>query len=87
MSFTPRSRLSSDSQRSPIGAAMAAARPIRKASPNESNGAMPTPPKRMTVTTSAPTTPPTRPSMVLFGLASDSGRVPALRPTANAPTS
>ena len=55
MSFTPRSRLSSDSHRSPIGAATAAARPIRNASPNESNGAMPTPPKRMTVTTRAPT--------------------------------
>src|SRR3954469_8168235 len=89
MSFTPRSRLITDSHRSPRVAASAATSPKSTLSARLTldllQGAMnPTTP---TGTSNARVPPPARPSNVLLGLAFDIGRLPRLRPTKNAPTS
>ena len=86
MSLMPRSRLICDSARSPIGAASAAAMPITiivnnplpsKASPASGAGCPMMPMTMAAISTT--TMPPMRPSMVLLGLADDSG----VRPSAS----
>ena len=78
MSLTSRSRLTSDSHRSPSGAATATPRASRSTAEKSAslNGAISI--DATTVTRTAPMTPPMRPSTVLFGLAADSGRVPGV---------
>src|SRR3990170_316040 len=71
MSLTPRSRFTSDSHRSPRGAATATARPTRMPSEKESMGPNPTIEERTTTTRTATTQPPSNPSTVLFGLAGE----------------
>jgi hypothetical protein len=87
MSLTPRSRLTSDSHRSPRGAASMASRPILAASPRLFHGARPNMPTTTMTTNSDMNMPPTRPSTVLLGLASEIGRVPIVRPISRPPTS
>ena len=80
MSFTPRSRFTSDSARSPSGprSETSAASPSETARSNGWILATPAP-----ATTKASTVPPARPSQVLFGLTRGASRWrPSLEPTA-----
>src|SRR5690606_35817127 len=86
MSLMPRSRLTRDSARSPSGATRATSTPTLSPSCHWSKGWTPTM-ANTTPATTASSMPPARPSMVLFGLAAERGRDPALRPTNRAPTS
>src|SRR4051812_50007257 len=86
MSFTPRSRLSRDSHRSPSVAASAAANPNSAFWPRLRLSHGEISPTNTTAASTDAIQPPASPSNVLFGLACDIGRVPRLRPTKKPPT-